>query len=202
MDHQQRKEQIAEAAWRIIRQEGLEGVSVRRVADEADVSLGSLRHYFPTQNELLFFTMQLVTERVQQRIRSLPFTGEPRADIEMAITELAPLDDERRAEAKVWLAFAGKAISDPAIREISRQVHEALYDGFRGMIELLVSERLTKEGLDPERETRRLHALVDGLVVHGVTYPERMSGQELMRIIADHLDGLLAESPSPSAERD
>ncbi|WP_313731465.1 TetR/AcrR family transcriptional regulator [Cohnella nanjingensis] len=201
MDHQQRKEQIAEAAWRVIRREGLEGVSVRHVADEAGISLGSLRHYFHAQEELLSFTMRLISDRVHLRIRSLPFTGEPRRDIEMAIAELAPLDEQRLAEAEVWLAFAGRAITDPAVRALSHQMHEELYAGFRGMIELLLSDKLAREGLDPEQETRRLHALIDGLVVHHVTYPERLNGEELMRIVADHLDSLLLAPPVPPPER-
>jgi len=92
VDHQQRKENIAEAAWRVIRRDGLDGVSVRRIAQEMGISLGSLRYYFDNQHELLAFAMRLVSQRVHHRIQNLPFTGEPRHDMEQVIAQLLPLD--------------------------------------------------------------------------------------------------------------
>ena len=83
VDHNKRKKQIAEAVWRIIVREGLDSVSVRRVADEMTMSLGSIRHYFNSQDELLSFSMQLVSQRVNERIQALPFTGMVRQDMEM-----------------------------------------------------------------------------------------------------------------------
>ncbi|RKJ72007.1 TetR family transcriptional regulator, partial [Butyricicoccus sp. 1XD8-22] len=46
----------------------LEGASVRSIAKEANLSLGAVRHYFNTQEELLEFAMQLVEEQVRERI--------------------------------------------------------------------------------------------------------------------------------------
>ncbi|MBW5448868.1 TetR family transcriptional regulator [Cohnella sp. CFH 77786] len=188
VDHQLRKEQLAEAAWRVIRREGLEGLSVRRVADEAGMSLGSLRHYFETQAELLAFSMRLVSQRARRRIENLPFTGDVRRDIEMIIAQLLPLDEERLAEGELWLAYAGKALSDPAIRAMSLEVHDELYQGFRRMVEGMVASKLAQAGIDAESETKALHALVDGLVVHCTVFPERVRAEELMNIVSYHLD--------------
>ncbi|AJY75653.1 TetR/AcrR family transcriptional regulator [Paenibacillus beijingensis] len=190
VNHQKRKEQLAEAAWRVIRREGLEGLSVRRVADEAGMSLGSLRHYFDTHAELLAFSMRLVSQRVNERIEQLPFTGDARRDIEMIIAQLLPLDEQRLAEAELWLAFAGKAISDPAIRKMSLEMHDELYNGFRRMIDSLILNKLAKDGIDAEQETKELHALVDGLAVHRATFPERVREDDLMRIVSHHLNRL------------
>ncbi len=170
VDHNERKERIAEAAWRIVRREGLDSVTVRRVADEMGMSLGSVRHYFNTHNELLAFCIELLSLRVNQRIQNLPFTGELRADMELVIWELMPLDEERLGESEIWLAFAGRAASDASIRAISIAVHEELYAAFKGMMERL-KNRQTRSSIDVEYEARRLHALVDGLVVHCVTVP-------------------------------
>lgn len=190
VNHDQRREQLAEAAWCVIRREGLEGVSVRRVAEEAGMSLGSLRHYFETQSELLAFSMQLVSDRVNQRIGKLTFNGNPRHDIELVIRELMPLDEERMAESEVWLAFSVRSKVDPALRELSQEVHGSLYDGFRRMIDALIQMKLTEEDIDAELETRRLHALVDGLVVHCVLNPERLNGDDIWQTVMYHLDRL------------
>ncbi|MBP1994910.1 TetR/AcrR family transcriptional regulator [Paenibacillus eucommiae] len=193
VDHNQRREQIAEAVWRIIRRDGLEAVSVRSVANEAGISLGSLRHYFDTQSELLAFSMRLMSERVNYRIKNLPFSGDPRHDIGLVISELLPLNGETLAESEVWLAFMGKTITDETLRTLGREVHDELYAGFRSVIDLLIQKKMTKEGIDAEYEAKRLHALVDGLVVHHVNFPERVPKDDLMRIVLAHLDSFIIE---------
>jgi hypothetical protein len=75
--------------------------------------MGSLRHYFATQSELLCFAMQLVGDRARARIAALEPTADARHAAERLLHELVPLDDERRAEAEVWLAFTGQALVDP-----------------------------------------------------------------------------------------
>ncbi|GAA3409248.1 TetR/AcrR family transcriptional regulator [Paenibacillus hodogayensis] len=196
VNHDQRKEYIAEAAWRVIRREGLDGVSVRNVADEAGVSLGSLRHYFETQSDLLAFSMKLVSSRVNRRIANLESSGDPRIDMERIIAETLPLDEARRAEGEVWLAFAGKAIADPAIGALSRDVHEELYAGLGGMIGTLIRLGLLPESTDSDYETKRLHALVDGLVVHHLTFPERVTVEDMRRVVSRHLDSLIIRPES------
>ena len=59
VDHEKRRRQIAEATWRLISTEGIEQATVRKIAQEAGLSLGALRHYFATQDELLRFSMEL-----------------------------------------------------------------------------------------------------------------------------------------------
>ncbi|GGD96184.1 TetR/AcrR family transcriptional regulator [Paenibacillus nasutitermitis] len=195
VDHQQRKENIAEAAWRVIRREGMDGVSVRRIAQEMGISLGSLRHYFDNQSELLAFSMRLASQRVHARIRNLPFSGDIRHDIEQVIAQLLPLDEERRSEAEIWLAFAGKAISDSEIRIMSQDIHDELRAGFRLIIDQLTASKLTPSAIDAEYEAGRLHALVDGLVVHHTVYPDRVNKSDMISIVSRHLDSLLAASP-------
>jgi len=197
VNHDERREQLAEAAWRVIRREGLDGVTVRSVADEAGMSLGSLRHYFVTQSELLAFSMRMVSDRVNQRIANLPLNGEPRHDIELIIGELMPLDDERLAESEVWISFTGRAMVDPTFRALSHEVHGALYDGFRRIILGLMQLKLTREDIDAELETRRLHALVDGLVIHSVTNAERHDPAEMWRVVKLHLDELIVNEFKP-----
>ncbi|MBW4083336.1 TetR/AcrR family transcriptional regulator [Paenibacillus sp. S150] len=192
VDHGERRNRLAEAAWRIIRREGLEAASVRNVAKEAGMSLGSLRHYFVSQSELLAFSMKLVTERGYARVGAFQFSGDPRKDVESLIGELMPLDEERRIEAEVWLAFIGRAVADPKIQALKQEVHNGLYEGFRQMMEFLVSEQLLKKGLDLELEIKVLHGLVDGLVLHNVIHPAQVTPEEMVKLVAYHLDRLMA----------
>ena len=72
IDRDRRKAQLAEAVWRIVVERGIGAVSVRAVAEEAGVAVGSLRHVFPTRAELLEFSAELM---VQQSARPPPLTA-------------------------------------------------------------------------------------------------------------------------------
>jgi len=71
VDPVERRRELAEAVWRVIRRDGIEGASVREVAREAELSTGSLRHYFGTQSELLTFAMRSVMQRIERRVAAL-----------------------------------------------------------------------------------------------------------------------------------
>ena len=140
---------------------GLKRASVRNVAREAGLSMGSLRHYFASQSELLCFAMQLVGDRPGPRGRP-GAGGRPRRRAEQLLAELVPLDDERRAS-EVWLAFTGHALVDPAQRAIHQRIHDQLNGACATAITILAEAGLTAEGLDVALEASRLHALLDGL---------------------------------------
>ena len=113
VDHEQRRRELGEAVWRVIRRDGVEAASVRRVAQESGWSAGSLRHYFSTQCSS---AMQMVVERIRGRWAPSRPPADPRRAVEQRLHELLPLDKERRAENEVWLAFAGRALVDRAAR--------------------------------------------------------------------------------------
>jgi AcrR family transcriptional regulator len=201
VDHDQRRSQLAEAVWTVIRRDGLERASVRNVAREAGLSMGSLRHYFATQSELLCFAMQLVGDRARARIRALAPAADARRLAEQLLHELVPLDDERRAEAEVWLAFTGRALVDPQQRAIHQGIHDQLNGACTTAVNLLVDAGLAAEGLDVALEARRLHALLDGLALHAVMRPTKVPPSQVIAVIARHLDDLQASrSPAPAGD--
>ncbi|MFD2614195.1 TetR/AcrR family transcriptional regulator [Paenibacillus gansuensis] len=191
VDHHQRREQLAEAAWHIIRRDGIEGVSVRNVAEEAGMSLGSLRHYFTTQSELIAFSMRLASDRVTARIAKLTFSGNPRKDVQMLVCELVPLNEDTIAESEIWLALTAKALVDPVLKTHFQEVHSQLQAFFLQAMHAFAAIEQALPGLQPELEAKRLHALVDGLVLHGILLPGSLSADEIITIVSRHLDSLL-----------
>jgi AcrR family transcriptional regulator len=193
VDYEARRVAIAEAVWRVIRRDGLARASVRGVARESGLSAGSLRHVFATQSELLAFSMRLVAERIEARVRALVPTGDVRRDVEAAIHELLPLDDDRRAEAEVWLAFAGQALVDERLRVLREEVDGLLHRFYRTLVDALADAgALAPDVADADRalEAERLGAVIDGLVVHALMRPGRADPALQRAVIAHHLDAL------------
>jgi AcrR family transcriptional regulator len=193
VDHEERRRELGNAVLKVIRRRGVEAASVRAVAAEAGWSPGSIRYYFPTQSELLAFALELITERITRRVDALELTGNPRSDAELILHQLLPLDAERRAENEVWLAFTGRALADPKLRALHRRTHDELREGCRRALEPLIRSDGPRRGLDLSLETERLHALIDGLAVHGAMRPERMSRSRIVGVLDRHLDSLMDE---------
>jgi AcrR family transcriptional regulator len=188
VDHEERRREMAGAVWRVIRREGVEGASMPAVAREAGCSTGSLRHYFPTQSELLAAAMRAVVDHIDARMgdfRSTP--DDAAAPVEQVLQELLPLDAERRAENEVWLAFSARSLVEPQLRALRSQVHQALHAVCDWAVETIAAAR--SHPLDLGLESARLHALIDGLAVHAALAPDRKR-ENMTNVLARHLESL------------
>ncbi|MET7334593.1 TetR/AcrR family transcriptional regulator [Nonomuraea sp. NPDC005650] len=190
IDHERRRQELAEAAWRVIMRDGVGHASVRAVAAEAGVSAGSLRHVFPTQGEMLVFAMQLVLTRVRARVAALPPRPTIRQAVEAVARELLPLDAGRRAEMEVWLALFSAANAEESLKGPRAEAHRALRDACRWMIGQLDNGVDLSPDRDVELEALRLHALLDGLAAHLVYDSPATDPDWATRVLAAHLDSL------------
>lgn len=188
----ERRESLVQAVWRVIRRAGVEGATVREVASEAGVSMGSLRHYFGSQTELLKFAMQMVVDRVERRISELQVPEDPREGAELVLSELLPLDEERHAENEVWLAFTARALVDPDLRALRDDAYDRLRFGCERWVRALVPATASESVIAVE--TERLFALIDGLAVHAAMRPELATSERLLAVLSRHLDQLAALS--------
>src|SRR5699024_5131185 len=83
---------IAEAAWNIIENEGIEKVSIRRVAAEAGMSPGALRHYFSTKDEMLLFIIEYFIEEGKKRSDQKNWSKNPLQAVEEVLLEVALIE--------------------------------------------------------------------------------------------------------------
>jgi AcrR family transcriptional regulator len=98
------------AAIRLIAKAGLEGVTVRDIAEAVGCSTAVVSHYFHNKRELLLLTYRATIDRSSER-----WEAASRGEIRAYLAELMPLDEERLDEWKVWLAFWAKAAQDEEI---------------------------------------------------------------------------------------
>ena len=109
VDHDERRAELAEAVWRVLEMDGLEGLTMRRIAQEASWSVGAVAHYFPSKDALLRFAHGLAMERETSRYQeaAAPFAGlEALEAVARAAVCLTP---DARTSSLVWLAFLPRA---------------------------------------------------------------------------------------------
>jgi len=106
---QRRESALTEAVMAIVAEHGLDRVSVREVAAAADVSIGTVQHYFPTKERLLAAAYTEAVRRIRDRLDALRLGPDPRANLARVLRQLLPLDERRRTETRVYVAFAAGA---------------------------------------------------------------------------------------------
>ena len=90
--------------------------SLRRVAAEAGFTMGALTHYFSDRDALLVAALRATHFAAGARmLAAARRAGSPRERLEAILLEALPLDDRRQLEWRVWLAFWGEAIAQPAL---------------------------------------------------------------------------------------
>ncbi|WP_210649854.1 TetR/AcrR family transcriptional regulator [Nocardioides sp. SYSU D00065] len=190
IDHDERRQHLALAVWRVIAREGVGAVSVRTVAAEAGVSAGSLRHVLPTKSELLAAAMRLTIDRATAR-----FIGAAQgvATVERAVewlSELLPLDEERRVEMEIQLALTAESAAHPGLRGIRDEGTAGLREACRSVLVDGAHEGVFPDFADLERETTRLHVLLDGLAFHLVGGSTVTTPEVAIDLLRSHLEQL------------
>ena len=129
-----RRQEVVEAVFRIVAADGLERASLREVADEAELAVGSVRHYFASSDELLAHSFGVVVDRIVRRLteaddrlaEARPGTPEHHQGVLTLLGEFLPLDEERAVDACVWMAFKTAARTKPFLAPEADRSHRAV----------------------------------------------------------------------------
>jgi DNA-binding transcriptional regulator YbjK len=148
-----------QATFELIGREGIVGLSNRRIAAEAGVSLGSLTYHFSSQTELLRESLVLFVEEEVARLEAVAASLRARraspeeiaAEVQRLVAESAERP-ERIAELELHL----HAARDPALQEASRRSFAA-YEGVAAAA--LTALRVP----DPTRHAPAVVALMIGM---------------------------------------
>lgn len=194
VNHEKKRKSIAEAAWNIIKKEGIEKASIRRVAIEAGMSAGALRHYFSTKDEMLLFIMDYYLEEGKKRSQSKSWSDNPLQAVAEVLLELIPIDEEKKIETSVWLILALQSLTSDTLKEKKDEMTNGMYELASSMIEILVLQGILSDSTNVKLEKSRLAALIDGLSIHALLRPDVYTPEKVKEVIRYHLETLCNES--------
>jgi len=159
--------------------------------------MGSVRYFFSTQDELLQFAMRAIISRAAARIQSgaadrdaLVSKGDAGEAAAQVLEQVLPLDEERIAEAQVWLAFTAQGVVDEAMARIRQEADEGVRDLCRTCLTDLSRLGRIEEDRDLDLEIERLWSLLDGLTLHILLKMAPMSAARVAKILRIHLRDL------------
>ncbi|MDQ0619675.1 TetR/AcrR family transcriptional regulator [Arthrobacter globiformis] len=200
VDAAQRRQEIVGAVCRIIATDGLERASLREVADEAGLAVGSVRHYFDSSDDLLAYSFAAVSGRILTRLDKAliglgPAASDPNTSraVLTLLGEFLPLDEERALDACAWLAFRNAARIRPFLAAEADRSHRAVAAVVgRVITRLLHEDDTTGADAGPQLVTAAEHLLatLDGLAMHALLQPGWMSPEMCLDVLEFHVAGL------------
>lgn len=197
IDHQERKQEIAQAIWTIVQREGIRAVSVRTVAAEAGISTGSLRHVFPSLDEMMLYTVDYVGKRFIRALTEKPLEGSFIFEAENLMGYLSPLSEDGRIFCSVLAGILAEIEAFPQALPIVQE-HEAdfLY-AYRFLLSQIRAHGYLKEGVDIDLEAEKLVALLWGIDCLYLIRREDISPLELASPLLKHFENLLVTIEYP-----
>lgn len=123
VDHAARRRELVQASWDVIAREGIEGITLRKVAAAAGCTTGRIAHYFAGRDELIVSALRAAHSGAGERMAEIAKT-EPNARerLRRVVYEALPLDAVRLKEWRVWIAFwAAAASNDDLAKENARR---------------------------------------------------------------------------------
>jgi len=199
VDAEARRQEVVQAVFRIIASDGLERASLREVAEEAGLAVGSVRHYFASSDELLVFSFGSVIDRIAGRLEAAltsvedapPESSRQHQAVLNLLGQFLPLDEELAVDACVWMAFRHAARIKPVLAAEAERSHRTVAAVVgRLIMALSPGEADAQQTLVTEAE--RLLATMDGLCMHALLQPEWMTAEMCTDVLTAHLSSLKA----------
>ena len=195
VDHEVRRQELVEAAWRVINRVGIDATTVREIAAESGYSTGSLAHYFRSKDDILRSALERADNDIRERLERMPPRVHVITRLRHALAQALPCDDRRAFELTLDVNFWARALNQPSLRALQHRDH----DVWREVVMTLVTEAQAANAIDGSQSaadvTDIIVAFVDGLGLQGLVYPELISIERTMHL----LDASWKPSAPPAA---
>ena len=170
----------------MIAAEGLEGVTMRKIATEAGCTTGRLTHYFADREALILASLRASYDVTGDRARqTIARNTSAQEKLLQFVEEMLPADEERLREWKVWIAFWSAATVDPTLAAENDARHEAWAD------ELAEYVKGAAPSANAREEADLLIGLINGVGLHAAVNPTKSNLKRARSLLRAHIKQLV-----------
>ena len=190
VNHEKRRAMLAEALWRLVGNEGIRAVSIRKVAAEAGHNRGTVEHYFPTVDSMLLYASRHACEKAIAQVRYHHRELSGRAALEAILTRDMALYGNRRTAARIWFGLLATAVANPLIADEFVRFDDEMGAILTEIIGDMQTRSEASAAIDAEADAGRLLAFNLALNLNVVMRPDRYGPEVVEREIDEALDRL------------
>lgn len=182
-----RRDEVAQATWRVIARDGLDRASMRAIAQELGCTTGVLTHYFRDKDALLDFAFaSIVAQLDAAKSEDIQDLGAASA----LLADILPTNASAKTWWKVWLSFTVAAMANPRQAANNAKLYSELRAFWTHAFAKLAAAGRVPKGINPELEAETLLCMVDGIGVQALISPRTLTAKRQMEIIDAHFERL------------
>jgi len=185
--HSKAQKKLIQATLDSLMQEGIDGCSVRKICEKAEMAVGLINYHFGTLNDLLAAAyLDLAFRLLDEAIEKSQSTLDPRQRLSVFIQETFSNSVLQRKILRAWVVFWGMIDRAPQIKE----AHDASNQAFRVFLEQSFSELNQKCAVTPSPRLAAigLTAIIDGLWLEWCLSSETFSADEAVLLCEQWVD--------------
>ncbi len=180
-----RREQILQAAFRVAARDRLDGLTVRRVADEAGLSSGLVFFYFKTKDALLVALLEWLLERTivmrtDEGVLSLPT---PRERFLARLRKAVDSVGRERVQVELFFDYWVMGTRHREMREKLRSALDRYREVFRPLLLEVLSESGAPQGVTAESLAAVCVSFVEGCAVQAIMDPDNFDVESFMACV-------------------
>ena len=193
-----RREALVEAAIESLKRYGHEGLSVRRIAAAAGVSIGLINHHFPNKDALVAESYRTFSRRLTTNFEAAVEAAgiEPRARLRAFFNAVFSRPNLDPQVLTAWVAYWGMMQVSPEMRA----VHDEEGRGYGDLLGRLLSDLAGERGQarpDLRLAIIGLTALLDGLWLEWCLDPDSFRPKEAAALCDEWVDRVIGP-PGPA----
>lgn len=187
-----RRQQILEAAWRLIAVRGYHSVRVADVARACGTSAATIHYYFPGRDDLLTESLKYsVKQAFDRQVAELHAIEDARERLLRLVELQLPTPGFLQQEWSIWL----QVWNESALRPELQVLHSDSYTRWHDTIARTIREGQEQgvfTGTDAEELTVTLTALIDGLGIQVLTGRPGRSVERMRRMLREFVEREIA----------
>lgn len=192
VDHQQRRDTIAEVAANMIASVGLEHATIREIARASGFSKGIIEHYFDSKEDLIASALEWVNQRYQRRVLDHVGQRQGLSALRTRLEQTLPLTEHSAQEWKIRLRYWSLAAIDPRFQATQSKRWQAARDAFAQDLRRARQLGEIEREIKPSRAAERILFVTSGISAAALHSPGSVSRRQLKACI-DELVGELTD---------
>jgi AcrR family transcriptional regulator len=176
----QRRKDLLGIVYEVISEFGIDGASMRQIADRAEVSTGTINYHFGNKQKLIMAALQAAYETPSEEAP----TSSPLAQLKVfAFSHIFRSSNDRYW--RFWVNYAAAGTRSTELRKHQNRRFEKQLGFWRKLIENAIKAGELPENLQAHRASEHLLIFVHGLVMRQILRPDAEN--------RSHCEGLLDE---------
>jgi AcrR family transcriptional regulator len=186
-----RRKEVLGVVYEAVSESGVDGVTMRQIAEAAEISTGTINYHFKNKHNLLILALEAAYELPEdwKVYKGSPFSQLQR--LAMGYVFRSPRDRFWR----FWINYTAHSTRDDEMREHQNTRYERQRKFWGELLHDGIAAGEVDPEIDPEREANDLLLIAHGLVLRQLQSPTPANSEEAREILTERFNRLAVKSP-------